>query len=124
MDRRIEDHALIGDTQAAALVSNEGSIDWACLPRFDSGACFSCTQWLADVYVQMGQNEKAAALFERVTGAANDLGLLSEEYDPGGRRLLGNFPQALTHLAVINTAFNLTGDSSSPAQHRRSVDPR
>ncbi len=88
------------------------------------GAFLPCTLWLADVYVQMGRKQQATALFERVLGVANDLGLLSEEYDPAGRRLLGNFPQALTHLAVINTAFNLTGDTSSPAQHRSSGEPR
>ena len=74
------------------------------------GAFLPCTLWLADAYIQMGRRQEAVELFERVLGVANDLGLLSEEYDPQGRRLLGNFPQALTHLAVINTAFNLTGD--------------
>ena len=52
--------------------------------------------------------EKAQALFDRVVAIANDLGLLAEEYDPGPRRQTGNFPQALTHIALINTAHNLS----------------
>jgi GH15 family glucan-1,4-alpha-glucosidase len=84
------------------------------------GAFLPCTLWLADAYVLMGRQEEAVRLFERVTSVANDVGLLSEEYDPARRRLLGNFPQALTHLGVVNTAFNLAGASSSPARHRHS----
>ncbi|MFM8527684.1 MAG: glycoside hydrolase family 15 protein, partial [bacterium] len=52
--------------------------------------------------------EEAKEVFERVVSIANDVGLISEEYDPQAGRLLGNFPQAFTHLAVINTAYNLT----------------
>ena len=86
------------------------------------GAFLPCTLWLADVYVQMGRRDQARAVVDRVTGVANDLGLLSEEYDPAGRRLLGNFPQALTHLALVNSAFNLSGDPASTAAHRRSKE--
>ncbi|MBI5265398.1 MAG: glycoside hydrolase family 15 protein [Bradyrhizobium sp.] len=71
------------------------------------GAFLACTLWLADAYVLSGEVEKAQALFERVIGVANDLGLLAEEYDQGLRRQTGNFPQALTHIALINTADNL-----------------
>jgi GH15 family glucan-1,4-alpha-glucosidase len=74
---RIEDYALIGDNETAALVGRDGSIDWFCVPRFDSGACF---------------------------------GLLAEEYDTRLGRLVGNFPQAFTHVALINTARNLSPD--------------
>jgi GH15 family glucan-1,4-alpha-glucosidase len=72
------------------------------------GAFLACSLWLADAYVMAGENSKAQALFDRVVGVANDLGLLAEEYDPIARRQTGNFPQALTHIALINTAHNLT----------------
>jgi len=71
------------------------------------GAFLACTLWLADVHVMRGDVDKARDLFHRVAGVANDLGLLSEEYDPIARRLTGNFPQALTHIALVNTAHNI-----------------
>src|SRR6185437_11045513 len=71
------------------------------------GAFLACSLWLADAYVLSGDIDKAQVLFDRVVGIANDLGLLAEEYDPGARRQTGNFPQALTHIALINTAHNL-----------------
>ncbi len=72
------------------------------------GAFLACSLWLADAYVLTDEFEKAQALFDRVVAVANDLGLLAEEYDPGVRRQTGNFPQALTHIALINTAHNLS----------------
>jgi GH15 family glucan-1,4-alpha-glucosidase len=78
------------------------------------GAFLACTLWLADAYVLAGEIDKAQALFDRVVGIANDLGLLAEEYDPDAGRQTGNFPQALTHIALINTAHNL-----SDARHAR-----
>jgi GH15 family glucan-1,4-alpha-glucosidase len=72
------------------------------------GAFLSCSLWLADAYVLAGEVAKAQALFERVVAVANDLGLLAEEFDPGVARQTGNFPQALTHIALINTAHNLS----------------
>jgi GH15 family glucan-1,4-alpha-glucosidase len=77
------------------------------------GAFLACTFWLADAYVLTGEVAKAQALFERVVAIANDLGLLAEEYDPGVGRQTGNFPQALTHIALINTAHNLS-DAKKP----------
>ncbi|HEU4806309.1 MAG TPA: glycoside hydrolase family 15 protein, partial [Nitrobacter sp.] len=71
------------------------------------GAFLACTFWLADAYVLRGDIERAETLFERVAAVANDLGLLSEEYDTVARRLTGNFPQALTHIALLNTIHNL-----------------
>jgi GH15 family glucan-1,4-alpha-glucosidase len=62
--------------------------------------------------------EDARVLFERLLALRNDVGLLSEGYDTGNKRLLGNFPQALTHVALINTAFNLA-TSHGPAHDRR-----
>jgi GH15 family glucan-1,4-alpha-glucosidase len=71
------------------------------------GAFLACSLWLADAYVLSGDFSRAQALFDRVVGLANDLGLLSEEFDPEAGRQTGNFPQALTHIALINTAHNL-----------------
>jgi GH15 family glucan-1,4-alpha-glucosidase len=72
------------------------------------GAFLACTLWLADAYVLAGDLDKAQTLFDRVVGIANDLGLLAEEFDSGAGRQTGNFPQALTHIALINTAHNLS----------------
>jgi GH15 family glucan-1,4-alpha-glucosidase len=77
------------------------------------GAFLACTLWLADAYVLSGEIAKAQALFDRVVGIANDLGLLAEEFDSGEGRQTGNFPQALTHIALINTAHNLS-DAKRP----------
>ena len=79
------------------------------------GAFLACTLWLADAYVLAGQIDKADRLFDRVVAIANDLGLLAEEYDTGAGRQTGNFPQALTHIALINTAHNLS-TAKAPAE--------
>ncbi|HEY0328784.1 MAG TPA: glycoside hydrolase family 15 protein [Rhodopseudomonas sp.] len=71
------------------------------------GAFLACSLWLADAYVLAGEIDKASALFDRVASVANDIGLLAEEYDSEAKRQTGNFPQALTHIALINTAQNL-----------------
>ncbi|MET0497253.1 MAG: glycoside hydrolase family 15 protein [Steroidobacteraceae bacterium] len=68
------------------------------------GAFLPCSFWLADGLVLIGRRAEGQALFERLLALSNDLGLLAEEYDPHERRMLGNFPQALTHMALINTA--------------------
>jgi GH15 family glucan-1,4-alpha-glucosidase len=79
------------------------------------GAFLACTLWLADAHVLGGELAKARALFERVVAVANNLGLLAEEYDTGAGRQTGNFPQALTHIALINTAHNIS-DASKPVE--------
>jgi GH15 family glucan-1,4-alpha-glucosidase len=79
------------------------------------GAFLACTLWLADAHVLSGEVAKARALFERVVAIANDLGLLAEEFDSGVGRQTGNFPQALTHIALINTAHNLS-DAGKPVE--------
>ena len=81
------------------------------------GAFLACSFWLVDAYVMLGRNEDAQRLFERLLSLRNDVGLLSEEYDPYGNRLIGNFPQAFSHLALVNSATNLA-DTIKPAEQR------
>jgi GH15 family glucan-1,4-alpha-glucosidase len=76
---------------------------------------------LADAYVLQQRWNEARALFDRLVALANDVGLLSEEYDPGSGRLVGNFPQAFSHIALINSAFNLTR-AECPAEQRAQPD--
>ena len=79
------------------------------------GAFLACTLWLADAYILLGDVEYARNLFERVIGVSNDVGLLAEQYDSTSRRQTGNFPQGLTHIALINTATNIH-NASQPAK--------
>ncbi len=82
------------------------------------GAFLPCTFWLADCLAMMGRVAEATSIFQRLVGLANDVGLLSEEYDPVGKRLVGNFPQAFTHVGLINTARNLAGAAESALPRR------
>ncbi len=81
------------------------------------GVFLACSFWLADAYAETGRREEAEALFERLLALRNDLGLLSEEYDPVARRMLGNFPQAFSHTALVNTAYGLSGRAEAGARH-------
>lgn len=81
------------------------------------GAFLACSFWLADVLVLLDRYADAQRLFERLRSLCNDVGLLSEEYDPVGGRMLGNFPQAFSHIGLINTALNL-GRRTGPAAER------
>ncbi|HEX3727918.1 MAG TPA: glycoside hydrolase family 15 protein, partial [Pirellulales bacterium] len=81
------------------------------------GTFLACTFWLADNYLLLDRRADAERLFARLIGLRNDVGLLSEEYDPRSGRMLGNFPQALSHIALINTAMNLSRPAA-PAQQR------
>ena len=83
----------------------------------DEGAFLACSFWLADNLLLLGRRNDARYLFERLVDLANDVGLLAEEYDPIGKRLLGNFPQALSHIALVNTAYNLY-HPKRPAEQR------
>jgi GH15 family glucan-1,4-alpha-glucosidase len=91
----------------------EGAIDG--LPPGE-GMFLACSFWFADNLVLQGRLAEARTMFEHLLSLRNDVGLLAEEYDPRARRQLGNFPQAFSHLALVNTAFNLTRDG--PAQQR------
>jgi GH15 family glucan-1,4-alpha-glucosidase len=87
------------------------------------GVFLPCTFWLADNLALMGRIDEARALFERLLELANDVGLLSEEYDPVAKRQLGNFPQAFTHVSLVNSACNLSSlgseaDKPGPARSR------
>ena len=162
MTGRIEDYAIVGDMQSAALICTDGSVDWLCLPRFDSEACFAAllgtpdhgrwriapadgpdggaegsaaatrrrydgdtlileTRWeTPDGAVRVtelsGHRDEAVELFERLLALRNDVGLLSEEYDPRYGRLVGNMPQAFSHVPLVQTALNL---SSHADEHQR-----
>ena len=92
------------------------------------GAFLSCSFWLADNLVLQGRIEEAREMFERLLSLRNDVGLLAEEFDPRLGRQVGNFPQAFSHVALVNTAFNLTRAQGPAAQragspHRRSHAP-
>ncbi|MBB4571490.1 glycoside hydrolase family 15 protein [Rhizobium leucaenae] len=81
------------------------------------GTFLACSFWLADAYVMSKRMDKAEALFERLLSVRNDLGLLAEEYEPASGELLGNFPQAFSHVGLVNTAFNLVR-AAGPARQR------
>jgi GH15 family glucan-1,4-alpha-glucosidase len=81
------------------------------------GVFLACSFWLADAYVLMGRADDARRLFERLLTLRNDVGLLAEEYDTRGRRLVGNYPQAFSHVALVSTAHNLSS-ATKPAHQR------
>jgi GH15 family glucan-1,4-alpha-glucosidase len=94
--------------------SSLGAVDG--LPGTE-GAFIPCSFWLADNYLLQGRVEDGRQVFERLVSAANDVGLLAEEYDTVRRRMVGNFPQAFSHVAFVNTAYNL-GGQRQPALER------
>jgi GH15 family glucan-1,4-alpha-glucosidase len=81
------------------------------------GAFLACSFWLADNLVLLGRRDDARRLFQRLLALRNDVGLLSEEYDPRAKRLVGNFPQAFSHVTLVNTAHNLS-QMCKPAEQR------
>jgi GH15 family glucan-1,4-alpha-glucosidase len=83
------------------------------------GFFLACSFWLADCHALMQRTEEARRLYEHLLGLRNDVGLLAEEYDPAGGRQLGNFPQAFSHVGLVNTAFNLTPALTGPARDRQ-----
>ena len=85
------------------------------------GTFLACSFWLADVYTLQGRFEDADGMFRRILALRNDLGLLSEEYDLRAKRLVGNFPQAFSHMALVNTAYNLTR-TEKPVEQRAQTE--
>jgi len=85
----------------------------------DEGAFLACSFWLVDNYVLQDRHDEARALFDRLLTLRNDVGLLSEEYDPREHRQLGNFPQAFSHLALVNSAHNLSPTNDTKPVHHR-----
>jgi len=96
VERELSEGGLIRRTKARAEGPNEG-------------AFLACSCWMADCLNMLGRKEAARTQFERVLATANDLGLLAEEYNVPAKHLAGNFPQALTHLAIVNTGLGLCG---------------
>lgn len=92
----------------------------------EEGVFLACSFWLVDNLALIGRKDEARSLFERLLEIRNDVGLLAEEYDPVRRRQLGNFPQAYSHVGLINSAFNLGSDSVSSGKtsgyHRATAD--
>jgi GH15 family glucan-1,4-alpha-glucosidase len=82
------------------------------------GAFLPCSFWLVDCLAQLGRQDEARALFESLLAKRTPLGLIAEEYDPGLKRLVGNFPQAFTHVGLVNSAQNLSEHQLGPAEWR------
>ena len=82
------------------------------------GVFLPCSFWLADCWHLLGRKEEARELFERLLALRNDLGLLSEEYDPRAKRQLGNFPQAFSHVALLGAARILNGEQETVTRNK------
>jgi GH15 family glucan-1,4-alpha-glucosidase len=118
-----DDPKMIGTVKLIErLLVRDGFVDrYLAHPEVDGlpegeGAFLICTFWLADNYALQGRDAEARQVFERLLALRNDVGLLAEEYDPNAKRQLGNFPQAFSHIGLINTALNLKG--GGPAEDR------
>jgi GH15 family glucan-1,4-alpha-glucosidase len=85
------------------------------------GVFLLCTFWLVDDLHLLGRAKEATALYERLLGLRNDVGLLSEQCDPTSGRLLGNFPQAFSHVALVDSAMNLHDPAAGPARRRSGI---
>ncbi len=82
------------------------------------GTFLPCSFWLVDALALDGRHDEAVKLFERLLSVRNDVGLLAEEYDPLQERQLGNFPQVFSHVALINSAFNMVRTEPRPVNHQ------
>jgi GH15 family glucan-1,4-alpha-glucosidase len=104
------DSRIVGTVGAIQRELLEGGLAYRHHPKVSTdreGAFLPCSFWLVDCLVAMDRSDEARRIYERLLSLCNDVGLLSEEYDPEESRMLGNFPQALTHIALINSTFNL-----------------
>jgi GH15 family glucan-1,4-alpha-glucosidase len=86
------------------------------------GLFLACSFWLVENYVMLGRMDDANRLFARLAGLANDVGLLAEEYDPVAKRQLGNFPQAFSHVALVNAAYSIARSASVTAKSREGLE--
>ena len=116
------------DAVATELADADGFI-WRYLPdpaveglTGHEGSFLLCTFWLADCYALQGRRAEAVALYERLLALRNDVGLLSEQWDARNGRMLGNFPQAFSHVALVDTATNLDPSVPGAAEHRRRAE--
>jgi GH15 family glucan-1,4-alpha-glucosidase len=114
IQRRLLDDGLVQRYDTAA--TDDG------LPP-EEGAFLACSFWLVDNLVLQGKRDEAIALFERLLALRNDVGLLAEEYDTRSRRQVGNFPQAFSHIALINSALNLTRAAGPTKQRAKDEQP-
>ena len=103
--RAIEEDLVRGGF-VARYVADEDNADVDGLPPGE-GVFLPCSFWLAAVLAQQGRVDEAVELYERLLALRNDVGLIAEEYDPERKRLVGNFPQAFTHIGIVETAFTL-----------------
>jgi GH15 family glucan-1,4-alpha-glucosidase len=88
------------------------------------GAFLPCTFWLVDALALIGRRDEAVELFERLLSLCNDVGLLSEEFDPQAGRLVGNFPQAFSHIGLVNSAMVLSREEQAPTEERVATESR
>ena len=117
--RAIEEKLLIGDGEFVLRYESEQTQDG--LPPGE-GAFLACSFWLIDNYILQGRREDACKLFDRLLARCNDVGLLAEEFEPVSGRMLGNFPQAYSHVGLINAALNLAR-ISGPLEERAEPAP-
>jgi len=110
---RIEDYAIVGDTQSVAVAGGTSPVDRL---AGSEGAFLACGFWLANALELSGRRQAAIELFERPLALRNDVGLLSEEYDPRYGRLVGKMPLAFSHVPLVQTALNL---GHHAVEHRR-----
>ncbi|WP_037571590.1 glycoside hydrolase family 15 protein [Phaeacidiphilus oryzae] len=122
IQRELDHGGFIARYQIADEAAGGGSQDEVDGLSGREGAFLACSLWLADALIAMGRRDEAVDIFERVLALANDVGLLSEEWDPVNGRQLGNTPQAFTHVALVNTAMGLDA-GASPDGPGRLADP-
>jgi GH15 family glucan-1,4-alpha-glucosidase len=114
----IEKELVVEGFVARYQTSPDGKVDG--LPPGE-GTFMPCSFWLADCLYLMGRVNDARVLFEKLLAVRNELGLLAEEYDPEARRQLGNYPQAFSHVCLVNTAYNLNPQTLGPAENRSAL---
>jgi GH15 family glucan-1,4-alpha-glucosidase len=116
---RIEEELLVDGYVRRYHAEDSGAVDG--LPPGE-GSFLPCSFWLVDCLHLLGREREAREMFQRLLEARTSLGLLAEEYDTAERRLVGNFPQAFSHVGLINTARNLS-PKLGPAEHRGQLTP-